>query len=345
MLNADADAAYFATPKSFPSNLLWDRWAPDGTRLGWRECIRFSAQRYTPLGDDRIHEFQYPTKTIVNHSEEALEDMKKMMVSVALALVGLVVFVFGNPYYRTFWTNWNLGFYILLSGGFLIAAGILKSRVRLKRYWPAAYAFFIASSALLSLKLGWLGWARDPVDPVKDIAIDKLAQFLQVVPVILVLTWLAKENLGSIFIQRGNLRRGLTFGLISFAGFAALAYWMQAEQLAELTSLSTAIPWILLFIFANATMEELWFRGIFLRKFESLIGRLPAILVTSLAFGASHVNATYEFPGDGVVFGLVVFGLGVVGGYAMLNDDSVIGPVLFHAGYDLVIIVSVLQSV
>jgi len=40
----------------------------------------------------------------------------------------------------------------------------------------------------------------------------------------------------------------------------------------------------------------------------------------------------------------VVFGLGAVGAYAMLKDDSLIGPVLFHAGYDLLVIVSVMES-
>jgi membrane protease YdiL (CAAX protease family) len=66
--------------------------------------------------------------------------------------------------------------------------------------------------------------------------------------------------------------------------------------------------------------------------------------VTAIPFGASHVNATYEFPGGGVVYGVVVFILGVVGAYAMLKDDSLLGPVLFHAGYDLMIIVPVLNS-
>jgi membrane protease YdiL (CAAX protease family) len=56
------------------------------------------------------------------------------------------------------------------------------------------------------------------------------------------------------------------------------------------------------------------------------------------------VNATYEFPGGGVVFGIVVFVLGVVGAYSMYKTDSLIGPILFHAGYDVMIIVPVLNS-
>jgi membrane protease YdiL (CAAX protease family) len=73
-------------------------------------------------------------------------------------------------------------------------------------------------------------------------------------------------------------------------------------------------------------------------------GAAVAIIVTALVFGASHVNATYDFPGGGVIFGLVVFGLGLVGAYSMFKEDGLIGPVLFHAGYDLLVMRSVLSS-
>ena len=71
---------------------------------------------------------------------------------------------------------------------------------------------------------------------------------------------------------------------------------------------------------------------------------LVSLLPTAIWFGTSHYNATYAFPGGPLVFGLVVFTLGVIGAYMMLKTDSVIGPVLFHAGYDLMIIIPVLQA-
>ena len=45
--------------------------------------------------------------------------------------------------------------------------------------------------------------------------------------------------------------------------------------------------------------------------------------------------ATYDFPGGGLVLGLAVFVLGLVGAQTMLRENGLIGPVLFHAGYDL----------
>lgn len=178
----------------------------------------------------------------------------------------------------------------------------------------------------------------------QELALDKASQFLHVVPVIVALTLVAKDDLKSIFIARGNLKAGLIFGGVSFLAWAVLAFVMQGGANGFPPLNASAILLLLVWVFANAIMEELWFRAIFLKRYETVIGRFAAIVVTSVVFGASHVNATYEFPGGGVVFGIVVTVLGVVGAYSMYKTDSLIGPVLFHAGYDFMIIVPVLNS-
>ena len=179
---------------------------------------------------------------------------------------------------------------------------------------------------------------------MKFLALDKFSQFLHVVTAILALTLLGGNDLKSIFIKKRNLKFGLTFGLISFVGFAVLGVILQWGSRDRFGNLPGALPWLLLFIFSNSIMEELWFRGIFLRKFEPLIGRQAAILVTALVFGISHVFATYDFPGGKLVFGAVVFGLGWLGAQAMFKEDGLVGPVLFHAGYDLMVMIPILNS-
>jgi membrane protease YdiL (CAAX protease family) len=92
-------------------------------------------------------------------------------------------------------------------------------------------------------------------------------------------------------------------------------------------------------------MEELWFRGIFLKPYQALIGTWGAIIVTAIVFAAPHYLVAYDFPGGRYVFGMVVLGLGLVGGYVMLKHDSILGAVLFHAGYDLMVLVPILNTV
>jgi membrane protease YdiL (CAAX protease family) len=270
--------------------------------------------------------------------------MKTILILIILLVFCSAVFIFGNPYFRVFPTNGNRTFYIGLTAFFLISSILFMRNPAYAAYRRVTFSFFIASAALLFLSTGILNLQNSSMPPLKNLALDKFSQFLHVVPVIIVFTLLSGAKLDSIFISLGNLKRGLIFGLVSFAGFAGLFLLLGMQTSGYFSSLGKALPLILLFVFANAIMEELWFRGIFLKNFEPLIGRTAAILVTAIIFGASHINATYEFPGGPLVFGGIVFLLGLVGAYAMLKDDSLIGPVLFHAGYDLLVILPVLNS-
>ncbi len=268
---------------------------------------------------------------------------KTIAVAICLLLGGTAVFICGNPYYRVFATNWNQTYYIALAATFLVGAFILRRNHSLARYGTAVNALFIAAAALVSLKTGLIRLHHSSMPPMQNLALDKLSQFMLITPILLGLTWLAGDNWASIFIKLGNWKRSLRFGLLWFFIFAAVGLAIQLWAM-DAASIWPTVPYQLLYIFANATMEELWFRGIFLRKYAVLIGRTGAILVTAVIFGASHISATYYFPGGGVIFGLVVFALGVVGAHAMLKDDSLIGPILFHAGYDIMIIVPVINS-
>ena len=263
---------------------------------------------------------------------------------ILLLLGGTAVFIFGNPYYDILPTNGSPLYLAVLTALFLLTAFLLQRSPGKKALGQAVYALAAASAASLLLSTGIFNLPFNQYTGMKNLAIDKFSQFLHVVPVILVMTLSARWKLKDMYIQKGDLKAGLRFGLLWFVLFAAAAWLIQIGPAGTDPAMLGQLPWLLLFVFANATMEELWFRGIFLRSYEGLIGRRWAILVTALVFGGSHISAAYAFPGGGVVFGLVVFGLGAVGAHAMMKDDSVIGPVIFHAGYDLMVIASVLNT-
>ena len=270
--------------------------------------------------------------------------MTKLITFLLLLLGGLAVYVFGFPYYDIFPTNQNQTYLIVLCILFLTLTFAFRRNRSLSSYSSSAYALFIGAAATLFLNTKVLNLPRVGLPPLEDLAVDKFSQFLHIVPVILVLTLLAGDDLKSIFLQFGRWKSALIFGLISFLIFGAIALFTSILPGGYLNSFLAGIPWILFFIFSNSIMEELWFRGIFLRKYEVLIGRNAAMILTALIFGASHINATYFFPGGGLVFGLVVFGLGWICAWAMYKYEGLLGSVLFHAAYDLVVIVSVLQS-
>jgi membrane protease YdiL (CAAX protease family) len=270
--------------------------------------------------------------------------MNKMITSLVLLLCGAAVFIFGSPYYGLFPTNKNQTYLILLCVIFLSLALTFRRSRSLSRYSSSVYALFIAAAAALFLNTKVLNLPRIGLPPLEDLTVDKFSQFLHVVPVILILTMLAGDNLKSIFLQFGRWKPALVFGLVSFLVFGVIALFTSILPSGQVASFLAGTPWILVWIFSNSFMEELWFRGIFLRKYEVLVGRNAAIVLTALIFGASHINATYFFPGGGLVFGLVVFGLGCTCAWAMYKYEGLLGAVLFHAAYDLVVIVPVLNS-
>jgi membrane protease YdiL (CAAX protease family) len=67
--------------------------------------------------------------------------------------------------------------------------------------------------------------------------------------------------------------------------------------------------------------------------------------LTALVFGATHLGATYVTTAQMILFSLVTFLLGLVNGYVMLKTGSIWGSMLFHAGYDLLVVIPILVTV
>ena len=236
----------------------------------------------------------------------------------------------------------------------LALAGVLYRSEQLRMYWRIAFALFIAAFAnWLNGMLGnWLPRFVGPLTTTaQELTIDKLSQCIPVVLCIIGLTKLVGDDLGSIFLKKGDLKEGLRFGLISFGIFAAIFAVIAVLQAGapasqgltasgvSLAVIVSALPWMLVWAFANSLMEELWFRAIFLKKLNPFLGVLPTIVVTSMIFAIPHAGATYISPVETIVFALIVFGLGIVNARIMLKTDSIIGSLLFHAGYDLLVII------
>jgi membrane protease YdiL (CAAX protease family) len=66
-------------------------------------------------------------------------------------------------------------------------------------------------------------------------------------------------------------------------------------------------------------------------------------LIVALNTGFSR-SKRIAIPGGRYVFTAVVLCLGLVGGAMMLKHNSILGAILFHAGYDLMALVSILKT-
>ena len=233
--------------------------------------------------------------------------------------------------------------------GFLSIFGTLWWAARderpLSRFRPIFFAYF---TAVLALSLGFFFADRGlklfgltTQTPI-GIAVAKFLQASLIVIGILAVARLCGEDFASLYIQKGRLILGLSVGLITAAALLVLSMFQPAVRALGTARLMSLAPWILLFVVSNAFMEELLFRGLFLGRYEPLIGKWLAILSTALAFTLAHMQVTYAPNLWG--FLLVTFGFAIAWGWLMQKTESLWGSVMFHAGADLLIILPVFSS-
>lgn len=176
-------------------------------------------------------------------------------------------------------------------------------------------------------------------------ALLKLNECAVVVCVIILFTRMSGGSLGSIYIQKGNLKLGLIIGLTTFflaaTGSIPMANLFNARDL-SLARIIPWIPWILIFILANATLEELLFRGLFLRKLQPFFGKFISNFLIAFVFTGLHLGVAYT--ADQRIFIAVLFPLALAWGYITQKTDSLWGAILFHAGMDIPIMLGIFSN-
>jgi membrane protease YdiL (CAAX protease family) len=267
----------------------------------------------------------------------------KLLLFTLLTVCGSVVFALTITFVPVLpmWSNYAA------RGGFLIIFGVLwwvaGDGDPLSRFRPVFFAYF---TAVFALSLGFFFTGRGlklfgltTQTPI-GIAVAKFLQTLLIVIGILAVARFSGEDLASLYIRKGRLKLGLSVGLI--AATALLVLSMHAPVTPGAGRLVSLAPWILLFVLSNGFMEELLFRGLFLGRYEPLIGKWMAILSTAWAFTLAHVQVTYTK--NLWFFLLVLLGLSIAWGWLMQKTESLWGSALFHAGADLLVILPIFSS-
>ena len=226
----------------------------------------------------------------------------------------------------------------------LIISLLVRANKKLHQHWPVFYAYFVAALAMaIDYNLPSSKWLLSvlniPMQTPAGLALDKLDSSLIIVICIILLTKLSDTSLGSIFLQKGHLRKGLSIGIIAFlvsvSGSFFVAVLFGAQDL-TLARIIPWMPWIAIFILGNAFNEELLFRGLFLNKIGLVTSKLLANLVLVLPFVLHHTGIDYS--NDTLLFLAYLIPLAFIWGLIMQKTDSIWGSVLFHAGTDIPVV-------
>jgi membrane protease YdiL (CAAX protease family) len=140
---------------------------------------------------------------------------------------------------------------------------------------------------------------------------------------------------------------GLIVGLSAFVVMIATVIpvtetYFKGENLTWARILTWA-PWVLIFVLANASNEELLFRGLFIGKMEPFFGKFATNILTTIPFVLLHSFTSYST--DQIIF--LVFQtlpVSLVWCWLMQKSNSIWGSILFHAAMDIPIVVGIFST-
>lgn len=278
-----------------------------------------------------------------------LEWLERIIAGVLFLGVGSLIILVFSPW-RPMIVN-RMNDYlarIALSAGLLVLVLVVNRIPLLERFRQLLTGLLILSVAgsvqwFMGIYLQlWLGVSD--VQPSGWAAI-KLNEAFFAITIIILLTKTSGGSLRSLYIQRGNLKLGLIIGLITFTlaalGSFPMATLFKAQDL-TLEKVTPWIPWLLVYVLANAAFEELMFRGLFLQKLQPFMGKFLSNFLIAFVFTGLH--GTVNYSANNLIFVAVTFPLALLWGYIMQKTDSVWGSILFHAGMDIPIMLGIFSN-
>ena len=222
----------------------------------------------------------------------------------------------------------------------IVTLALYQSKGELNRYWKLSCSFLIASIGLLFAWIFGRWYTLIPgLSPstVEGAAIAKFAEVLPIVLAILVGVWIIEKDLSVLYLNGGNVRKSIKLGIIISP--AALLVFVALGGLGFSATPNEVIawmPWICVFAFSNALMEELLIRGLFLRKYESVFGKRGALILTSVIFALFHqtIIGFTDILTMAAYFSIPLI-LGILWGYIIQKSDNIWGAVLAHMISDI----------
>jgi membrane protease YdiL (CAAX protease family) len=270
---------------------------------------------------------------------------KGMGLSLLFLTCGLAIFFINMTFTGVIPLYLGISLKVGLVVIFSVTALFFYRNERLNPYWKIFFAFLTASVALfgsLYLSKGGLLLLNLSIDTLKGFTVYKLLEDLAIICLIVAFTYISRSDMASLYLKKGNLRYGLRIGLVSFFTLSIVSVLVARYQGISLLKFVALSPAILIIALGDGFMEELLFRGLFLKKLQPFLGFGVANTLTAIVYCLTHLQATFtpSLP----LFLVVVFLLGLLWGYIIQRTDSLLASVLFHAGADVFIMIDFFQA-
>ncbi len=251
---------------------------------------------------------------------------------------------------------------LLVTAVLLALALLARQRPALRSYWEIPLAFFGLSLFILADRyvphllvthlLHETSVSGNPLaSTVSGTVVVQLDELVLTVIAVLVVLWVSRSSLGSIYVRRGRVGGAYVAGIVGFVALYILTYRVLSHT--HFIPVNGAMgfwryfgltPVLLVVAAMNAFLEELMFRGLLMAKLNIAFGPYLATLVQAVIFASWHVGVSYT--SSVVVFAvLIVCPFGLLAGYLTRSSGSIVPAAIFHAGVDLPVYVGFLSYV
>ncbi len=244
-------------------------------------------------------------------------------------------------------------FLLGLAALLLIVAVLTRRSQSLQRYWEIPFAFFVftvagfAGDVSISPLQQWFihdvlhetPSVNNPLaSTVLGTVLAQLFGTLSLVLPIILLTKASGSSLNALFLNKQRSWVWLLVSIIGFLVFFLLAASGRSQAFfpnngVTFSRFLALTPALLVLVLCNGLREELWFRGLFLKKYGRFLGPFSSNLLAAIIFASFHVQVQYSrsLP----IFLAIALIQGLILGYLMQKSESLLASVIFHAGIDI----------
>lgn len=207
---------------------------------------------------------------------------------------------------------------------------------REKPVWQTCLAFLGVTAGIYAAGLIGthpLEWLNIASSDAPGYAVSKISEVLPIVLAMFLAVIFGGRGLEGLRLYKGrpglSVLCGFGVGVVLFGYFLSEGGW-RVFQNGNLIKLLPVIGWVTIFSVCNSFMEELWFRGLFLSRFEWQFGPRWAFWLTAVIFGMLHAFGSFAGTLGSLVLTLFTLLLGIAFSFIVQKTNNIWGAVVGH---------------